>query len=263
MVLTMLSAATACRLGNQVTAFSLLSGAVSKTAKLDAADMSFSMKTKTTFDGVTTDVSLSGDVLATGMQSDNPTSSMNMTMSAMGMSFTVPIYQENGYVYFTLLGQNVKAKAEDATEYDVLPTVGSLLPTFTKAMLDGVEVQKNKDGSGTVSLTPNAEEFSALYADLVSKTVDSADYGVTAEGITFRDAKVEVTVAANGYVSACHVAFTADMKPGDEVAVTSEVSTTVEVTVQYRDPGPNTRVTITPPEGYAAYEELDGDSFLA
>ena len=85
--------------------------------------------------------------------------------------------------------------------------------------------------------------------------------GTAAEGspvsdLVISDAEVEVIIDAEGYVSLYALTFEFEMTVGEgDEAVDCEVE--VEMKVTYKNPGQP--VTVTPPEGYQDYPEVDAD----
>lgn len=253
----LLGSTAACRFGKQVTAYALVSNAVAKTGQLDSVNMTLTVNTAVTVDGVTTEVPFTCDITVAGQQSDNPVSLWELSLPISSIPAEMKAYREGDYWYITLFGQSLKTEAEQSENTGVV-TPEALLPSFPKAMLADVAVQNNQDGSRTVTLAPDSASFSEVYAALLNTVGETMAGDNAATNTAVRDVQVEITVAENGYVAGSHVAFSLDTTlTADGISETA--SATVDATLVYHDPG--TAVTVQPPEGYADFPSLEWNDF--
>lgn len=259
LVLVMLFTLVACGKDdvNETTAFALIDAATKKTQALDSAEMDMTMNMSMDMMGVSMDIPITYNIKGVGLQSSSPNLEMVMSMTMFGMAVEMDIYVENGYYYMSYMGETMKYKAEDAADYDAMAQVNAMYGDLTADLLKDTAITKNADGSKTVKLTLDSETFKKVFKDLVDRTGNSAAEGATIKSITISNANVEITVNKDGYIDTYKVDFDMSMTM-DVLGESYSTSVGVDATVQYKNPGTN--VTVTPPDGYQNYPEVDLDS---
>lgn len=239
----------------RLTAFSLVSDALEKTNNLDSMQAKMTMDMSISTEGMTLDIPVVYDTKAAGLKSENPVSSTEMTMSVLGQEVAVDIYTEGGYFYMTAEGESVKMKAgEDTEDYDGVEMIDDMMKAVPEDILTDVVIVNNEDGTSTVTTAVSEEVFSELYGDIVDSVGDIAADGSEIGEVTLSDANIEITVNKDGYVSLYKMNFVVKMtvSAGDTAM---DFTADVAATVEYVDPGKE--VTVTPPDGYKDFTELD------
>lgn len=251
-------ALTSCE---KVTAYSLVTDAVAKTNALDSfeADMNIAMGMSVM--GVTMEVPMDYNIKAAGLKGENPVSFSTIDMSLMGATMTTESYMEGDWCYISVSGQNMKVKVgEDSEEYDGYANIESAIKGLPEEVLSEVEIVENEGGTKTVSVAIEDDKFAEIYKDFIDSMAASAtETNDSISDISITNATVEITVDENGYVSVYKMAF--DMNIDVEtsgIVVGTEASVEMEIT--FKNPG--TAVTITPPEGYQDFPEVDLDALM-
>lgn len=233
---------------NQLSTFVVVSQALEKTAKLDSMEAKMEMEMEMSMMGMDITVPIDAEVKAKGLQGDNPVSLSDISTSVLGQTVEMVMYQEGDWAYYVVDDMKYKTNiAEAEAETDYTGVVTGLLQKLPEGLLEGIELVDNEDGSQTMSLELSGEQFTEIYADILDTT--SAQYGDSISKFEISDASISITVK-DGYVSVFDMAFTMDM-----TVEGVETSSDVVYKVSYLNPGQE--VTITPPEGYQDFEEMD------
>lgn len=243
----------------------LIEGAFERMSELDAFELemviamevSMEMMGETETQSMPLTISLAGKDL----KSETPKVLMEMSMSMEDETMTATAYMEGEWMYATADGESYKFPVEDMSDMGAMADYSqqfeSLLVDFPEAVYSGVTVEKNGDGSKTVTLSLTAEQFESIFSALSTELGESI--GVVDEGvaITYQPATVEVTVKGD-LVSAYKLDFAMNisMDLDGDTATTEDVmsltfSVGYDVTVVK-----TSGVTVTPPAGYQDFEEI-------
>lgn len=233
---------TAC--GQQSTA-EVLDAALDKTAALDAMSARMEIGMDMTSDGITMSIPMTIDLKAKDVKSDDPIIWVLMSTEMLGQSLEVEVYQEDHWAYMVTAGMKYKTKAEDAA--DEFDYADDMLQELPEALLEGVELVKNDDGSQTAAISVPDGQFADIYDDFIESIYSGAEVDVSQLQIS--NAVVTITVD-DGYVTVYDMAFTMEM-------TVEGVTTKTEVTASITFDDPGGAVEITPPEGYQDFEEQD------
>lgn len=229
-------------------AFSIISSAVEKTENLDSMAVQMKLEMNMAMEGMTLSIPLTANIKAKDIKSDAPVTFAEVSMTMLGQSVDVEMYQEGDWAYMVMGDMKYKANVADAdSEYDYTDEVNAMLQAIPEDLLENVEMVKGDDGSASATISIPDEVFAEIYSDFIDSVGESA--GMEGTEITISDAVVRITVA-NGYVSVYDMEYTMEM-------TVSGVSATTEVKASATYDNPGEEVTITPPEGYADFEELD------
>ncbi|MBQ7319736.1 MAG: hypothetical protein IJW97_06150 [Clostridia bacterium] len=234
--------------------YDLMEAAAAKTEALESihAEMTTDIKMKIT--GISTETSTKMDVKAANLHGDNPVASIDMEMSMLGMTVEMQVYTDKDYAYIDMgeLGRYKSPVGEATEDYDAMGDMADMLKVIPEELLEGIEAVENDQGIKTISLALTAEQFRALFADLVDEMVLSLA-GEEDDGtfdLTLSDCYVEATIAPNGYFDSYR------LKYGMDLTVAGMKSTAqVDTYIKYISPGES--VTVTPPEGYESFPEMD------
>lgn len=251
LIAAVLAMCVACMLlltGCGESTYSIVDKALDKTKSLDSMAAEMKMEMNMEMEGMTMSIPITADLKAKGLNSDSPVTSSAITMSILGQSVEMEMYQEGDWAYIQMDDMKYKTSVTEAeSELDYSDDINDMLQNIPENLMEEVELVKGEDGSSTVTISIPDEVFSEIYADFIEVVNESSGQG---DGeIAISDAVVKITVA-DGYVSVYEMEFTMEM-------TVEEISTKTDVkaSVTYKDPGKE--VTITPPEGYKDFEELD------
>ena len=228
----------------------VINEAMKKTSDLDAMAATMKMEMNMAMEGMTMSVPITAEIKAKDMQGDNAVASILITMSMFGQEINMEIYQEGQWAYVVMEDMKYKADVKDLEgELDYANSANDMLKEIPEELLKDVELVKAEDGSQTATIAFTAEKFAEIYEELIATA--NSETGTETEEVKISEPVVKITVA-NGYVTVCDIAFTLD-------AAVEGINTTTEVkaTLTYENPGEP--VTITPPEGYQDFEEMDDD----
>ena len=229
----------------EVTAYSLVSDAVAKTAALDSFDAEISVSAG--------NVPMSYRIKAAGLAGGGQDTSASMAVTAESAGRETAAYIENGWCYLSALEQKIKAE-EDAAYFDGYFMAEALLKKLPKRLFVSDAVTENKDGTRTVRVTVPEREFGEIYRDLVETlSASAAQEGAISEA-SAACGEVEITIDGNGYVSVYKVSFETDGKAESDGA-SADDKASAEIKIEFRSPG--TPVTVEPPAGYRNFQEMD------
>ena len=235
-------------LAKEETTFEILNKATANTQSLDSMSAEMKMEMKMDMEGMTMSIPLTAQVKAKNLKSDSPVMSSEISMSLLGQSIEMQMYQEGDWVYMSIDDMNYKTSASEAqSEYDYTDNMNDMLQVIPEDLLQDIEMIKNEDGSASVTVAIPDDLFVDIYADFIAGVNESA--GADIDEMKISDAVVTVTVA-NGYISVYEMEFAMEMTVAD-----TATKTEVKASVTYEDPGKD--VEITPPEGYQDFEEMD------
>lgn len=242
-VLLMCVSLSACRTSD---AYAVVSAAIEKTQGLDSIAAEMNMEMNMAAEGITMSIPIKVDMKIKGMQSDDPIIGSTISMSMLGESIEMEMYQDSEWTYIVSDGTSYKTSisAEDS-EYDYSDDMNDMIQLIPEELLENVTLTTGSDGSQTVTVSVPDEKFAEIYDDFLAG-LDTA--GIEGADINISEAVVTITVA-NGYVSVYDMSFKMDMEIEGVSAATD-----VKASVKYSDPG--AEVTITPPEGYQDFEEI-------
>lgn len=235
-------------------AYTLISEADKKTAELDSYAVKITMNIDMTLSNETISIPETvSEIYASGMKGENPVMRMrSVTQSAEGEN-EVNMYVEGGNYYISMLGEKYQVPANSVTEnMKVDDTLDSIMADIPQDLFEGIEIEKRAMGEKAVVILPSNSAFSEIYSDLLSDTASSLGGGDAS--VELSDAKIEIVVGEDGYISSEMVSFTMKLVM-TAAATTMEVTAKARVSVQYIDPG--SEVTVTAPEGYKDYQKLE------
>lgn len=256
--LVMLCSLISC---GEPTTFEIVNDAIIKTQQLDSmqatTELNMDMKMNLFGIKVPMEIPIKMDIKASGLQSENPVMNMGMSFEIIGQEIAMDAYLEGEYLYMDVLGERAKVKAADmGSMYDARAQIEGTLQQIPEELLTDIVAHEKSDGSKAVELTVPAEQLQTLYGELLGAVQGTAAEGSPVSDLVISDAEVEVIIDAEGYVSLYALTFELEMTVGEgDEAVDCEVE--VEMKVTYKNPGQP--VTVTPPEGYQDYPEVDAD----
>lgn len=228
----------------------VIAEALKKNQNLDTMSAEMKMQVDMATEGMTMSLPITAKIKAKNLKSDNVISSVNMTTSVLGQEMVMEMYQEGQWAYVVMDDVKYKASLKDMEgEMDYATSAKNMLREIPEDLLKDVKLVKAEDGSQTATIAFPGEKFSEVYSEIVGDVL--SETGTEVGETKISNAVVTITVA-NGFVTVYDVAFTVDM-------TTEGVSSTTKakVTLAYENIGQD--VTVTPPEGYAEFEELDLD----
>ena len=141
-------------------------------------------------------------------------------------------------------------------DYDAMSDISSTVKALPEEWLKDIVATENADGSKTVALDLTDEQLESVYSEMIDSVKESAASGATITDCTFSDASLEITVAEDGYISVYKLTFVMDLGMDIE-GVNYDSETGAEIIITYHNPGQS--VTVTAPEGYQDYEEVDAE----
>ena len=226
---------------------SLINGAMVKMAGLTSVEAKMDAEIKMSMLGIDMTMPIDMYMVLEDAKSENPVSSLNLEMSFMGESVAMDMYMDGqGWAYVTMDGENYKVSLEDAT--GALPigtdSVTNMITQFPEDLFEGAVIEKNDDGSKSVTLVITAEQ----YAELFGEAMDSLS-GSLGAAVSVKDVTLEITVKG-GYVVEYDIEFDMDM---NIEGVT--VSASMDMDIDYINPGK--AVKVTPPAGYENFPAID------
>ena len=249
---TMVLAFTSCG-EKELTVAELYAEAYKKNSELDSFDATAKMTIAVSSEGVSMDIPVEYSMKASGLKSGKMQTSGTMKMTAMGISLDIPFYSDGEYVYMSMFGQKMKQSAKDS-EVNTDEITG-IIKNLDEPTLKDATATDNEDGSKTIEIVYDEENFKKVFSDLIDSVMDSAGAdAATAEGvkINISNMKQKVTINADKYISATSVSFDIEVEiTKDGETQNAKLSMTMDIT--YNNIG--TEVKVDVPTDLDQYEE--------
>ena len=195
-----------------------------------------------------------------GMEMDMPTSialcvkgaktearefSYAMTMSAMGMEITQNVYFKDGFYYMDDGVNRVKYpySLENEKSYGYEADIDMLLKTLPEKFFEGVEVERNADGTKTIRLV-GVETIFRYYTELTESLKESLGYNLLWAG-----GDVTVVIASDGSLQS----YMVELRPD---AFIEGIQTSFDITygITYENDG--APIVPTVPERMEEYQSM-------
>lgn len=238
----------------------VVSKAIKNTAALDSFEAKMTLNIDMKMGGADVSVPMIYDIKAKGMQGDEKIIGATAEMEMLGVEMLVDIYAEGEWSYVTVSGEAMgqtysrsykqKLNADDA-QYDIESDMQEILKEIPEELLEGVKFTDNEDGSKTVSIVIDDEQFKQMYDDIIEST--GAQVGADDLSVTISNATVSVTVDG-GYVKNYEMSYDMTMTV-EGVGVTASVTAAIEYSNHNGD------VTIAPPANYQSFEDIEEMGF--
>lgn len=248
LIACMLCTATMFASCDNASAAEIVSNAVEKTGNLNSYAAEMKIEIDMAAEGMTLNIPMTTDMKVQNAKSENPLMSATTSMSMLGQTVKMDVYSDGSWVYMSSDGMSYKVSMEAAgDEYDYAGSMDDMIKALPEDLLENVEVEKNEDGSKTVSAEIPGDTFSEIYGDLV-ESMNETSGGTGVEDLTVSDAKVSITVA-DDYITVYDISFKMELTT-EGIETVSEV----KATTTFKNPGEE--VAVTPMEGYQDFEEL-------
>lgn len=236
------------------TPYELMVEAQEKAAALGSMHVEMVSTAKVEVTGMTLETEMEYDIKAADMTTENPLISMDMTMEMMGEKIAMTLYMDSKDAYLDMgeLGQFKTSVSEMMEDYDAMGNIADTVKIIPEEMMEGVVATDNEDGTKTIAVTLSDEQFNSVFADMVDEMAASAAGVDDAEGLEIKlsNCRVEMVIAPDGYFAEYNMAFDMDM-----TIMGMKASAKTENKIKYIEPGKT--VTVTPPEGYESFPEMD------
>ena len=226
---------------------SLINGAMIKMASLTSIEAEMDAEIKMSMLGVDMSMPIDMHVIMDEIKSENPVGSVKAEMSFLGESVAMDMYMDGkGWAYMTVAGESYKVNTEAASAELPLSSdsVTDMITQFPEDLFEGAVIEKNDDGSKSVTLVITAEQ----YAELFGEAMDSLS-GSLGAAVSVKDVTLEITVKG-GYVVEYDIEFDMDMNIEGMT-----VSASMDMDIDYINPGK--AVKVTPPAGYENFPAID------
>ncbi|MBQ7011512.1 MAG: hypothetical protein IJN63_07370 [Clostridia bacterium] len=241
--------------GKQLTPYETVEAALAKNAELDCLEANQTIKMKMDMMGMSIEMPITGVMKATGIKSGNPVMYSKASTSMMGTTVDTEAYIEGDYIYLTTMGESYKAKASSlASDYDVLKDINSMLQLPPESVFEGVEPVKNEDGTTTYSFTMSEEDYLATYRPFFDSMSESLGVSGDESGLKIGNVAISLSIDKNGFVCGYDMSFNMEVSV-TEMGTQMDIKCDVVCELDFVNIGGN--VTITPPEGYKDFEEVD------
>lgn len=227
-----------------------LSDAIDQVAELKNIDFKYVISAEYLIDGSTIKMPITLIMKASDNNGNEPIMYMEMSMSAMGESYEMIKYHENGWDYTVQNGESYKMEApytEDDSEEEDESSLGMFMTDLSdKDVLDMKKLtyKNNPDGSRTVSTAVDGEKFQEVFAEAMEMLDGFAALGENTD-VSIESSELEYTIK-DGYVISYKMKYTMNMTVNG-----TEATCNMEATAELYNPGKP--VTITPPEGYQSF----------
>ena len=239
-----------------ISAKELISDAIEKTQNADSMAGKMTMSMTMSMMGMTIEVPMVIDMKIKNIRSDMPTAyaDINIDMSALGMEQSMVMYMADGWGYYVMDGgESYKTYIgnSDTANGQYIDMANSMLEEIPDNILEGQKVIKNSDGTRSVRIELNNEDFMALYEDLAESMYGSMMGGMAdISELNIDDVVITYTVGSDGYLTKCEMSFVM----GVNVQGIS-TNTTVSAVMEYSSFDADD-IVITPPEGYQNFPEM-------
>lgn len=252
-LIIILSVAALSSCQKELTPYELISAAEQKLSEADGIEAKVNMQMKMSLSGITMDIPMEITIVASGLKSDNPTAKVSTETSIAGTTANATAFLKDGMYYVSSPTGDFKVdpNAENAETFlegmkldDQLADLSVAIPE--EAYSEDIVIVKNDDGTQSVAFAFTEEQFKQYFADTIESAAASAGSG----DLKITDAKVTVTVNADGNLKKIDMSFKMDMTIA-ESGLSMNTSTDVTATYEYVKIGDG--VTVAPIEGYESF----------
>ena len=162
--------------GLKLDPYKLLTGALEKTKALN--DFNADIRIGIAFDmgGFRMDMPVSISLCAKGAHTDAHTFAYTMKTSMLGMEMVQDVYYANGFYYSNDGVYKIKSSAntENEKEYGYQSDIDMILISLPEVLFEGIEVQKNEDGTKTIEIPVDAvgcyPDFTLMINEMLGST---------------------------------------------------------------------------------------------
>ena len=242
----------------ELTAYELVKSAVEKNAALDSSEMNIEMNLKMSIMGMSMDVPTTYNVKC-AKENGSAVSSAVMEMSVMGKSLTNKIYIEGDNIYIRMEDDDEPIKYrlsitdELAPSYNVSELTEEIIKTLPEDILKDIQIVNGENGVRTVTAEISEEKFNELFKEytdrVLNDTVAELSENTDTE-LKVSNAKADITINKDGYITDYNLAFDMNMKLSIE-GVEMDLAATCDSTCSYVDPG--SKVTVEKPDDLEEY----------
>ena len=225
----------------------VINGAIENTSKLNEYEADMNMKIDMTMPNVTMSVPMDISMKVKDADKENPIVWALMSMEMMGQEIEMESYMDSEYAYVLSDNEGYKMPIDaDENEFDYTESLGEMFKELPADLIKDIELEKNKDGVYTVTVSIPNELFKEAYSDFIDEMNETALGDVVGE-VSISDCVVAVSVKGD-YVTNYDISYKMSM-----TVQGTEVNSTVTGTIEFLNPGE--AVTITPPEGYQDFTD--------
>ena len=220
--------------------------ALEKNAALTELDVQMDMDIESETNGISVPVTSSVGIKANLSDKENPMFAMTMNMDMGGISFDIPIYYKDGYMYMEVLGQKMKQQTDMAEAMKSFGTQDTqALSAFTDDMISSAAFAEGNENQ--IILTLNSNALSSLSEMMFSNSQEA----VPMDDMTIKTLTATIDIK-DGYIVKQVVNLEGTVTTeGQESSVKCLVTSTIN--------NPGQSVTIDFPD-FSDFVEVEGDS---
>ena len=246
--------------GKKETAFSLLSDAIEKMEAQGSMEMNLNMDMEMKLAGVTVEIPMTMHYVVDRLDTEAPRLLMDMTMAMMGQEIDMTVYSESDGVYYliyNMMGIEMNMKTSDE---EVVGSMGAssantdMIRLIPEEYLADTEIVINEKGEKEISISLKPEVFGEIFSDVVESNTANATGDGSVESMEIRSANIVYRFNEEGYFTSGEMSYDMTFKVSAD-GVSMDTEATVAATFEYLNPGKD--VTVTPPEGYLDFPDMD------
>lgn len=230
--------------GKESDPIEVMEAAQQKNSQLTSSDLTMTMDMAFSTSGLTMDMALDMDCKAVGSGEDTQLA-MTGNVSAMGMELPMEMYYTDGYMYTNVLEQKVKQAMSLENAEEQIMTISSIGPLPQEAYKS---LTMEEDGDNQViSFTADGTQMTDLVTNLLSQFENQLGESGT---YTIGDVTGTLTVNGDGYVASETLSIPLTMTVPDM----GDMEMTMDCAITNHNPGQE--VTISFPD-FSDYIETD------
>ncbi len=164
--------------GLKLDAYQLMTNAVEKTKKKNDFKADIDLDISFRMMGIQMDMPTSIALCVKNAHTEDHEFGYTMEMSALGMEITQNVYFKDGFYYMDdgIYKIQYPQSAENEKEFGYQSDIDMLLKTLPETFFEGVEVQRNEDGTKTITL--NVQSVFRYYTELTEDIKNSLGYNL-------------------------------------------------------------------------------------
>lgn len=233
--------------------------AYDKTSALDSYNCRFTIKNTSSITGIVTTDQAEFNTKNTDTKSKFPIIESNLTFNDVNGLHTSNMYIDDKYIYYDEGNGKTKIAVENDTAKKVPPLFGfpsnksTIFAELPSPMLKDIKIDNGKNNSKSFEVSITEEQLKNMFKSVVNTSYILGSVTSEAETVIgIKNAKVNVTIDKNGYISEYGIRFTTEVSVpliGSSVIRTTQTSAKLEFIAA------GEKITVTPPTDLDKYVE--------
>ena len=213
--------------------------AIKKTSDLESDEMDIDMEMSMSAEGMSFDIPMELTVKTAVVDGEEVIES-EISMEMLGMAIETKTYTVDGYVYTETMGQKTKAPVDESDD----STPSFEITDFEEEDIESFEVSEDDDGTKFDIVLKKGALDDQLGGMLGEDMIGESE-------VSYKDIKMAVVINDEGYVVKYEIEFEAESDEAGEISA--------KIDIEVKNPGKEVKIEL--PDDLDTYEEESDDYF--